>query len=232
MIRVGICDDEQVFRDVLRNLTENYMEELNIEHQIEEYESGIEVLESEEQINILLLDIEMDEISGIDLKDMLQRYPDIRILFVSSHTEDMSLAFGKNVYGFLEKPVEEERFRKYMGRMVEDSEEKECVLIKTVNGDVVVEIEEIMYCKAAKKYSYVRLAENEIFCELSIMQLEEELKWKYFYRCHRSYLVNLRNIHRVSEDVEMVNGEKIPVVRNKRRELREKRKDYIRKKAR
>lgn len=232
MIRVGICDDEQVFRDVLRNLTEAYMEELNIEYQIEEYESGIEVLESEEQINILLLDIEMDEISGIDLKDMLQRNPDIRILFVSSHTEDMSLAFGKNVYGFLEKPVEEEYFRKYMGRMVEDSEEKECVLIKTVNGDVVVEIEEIMYCKADDKYSCVKTLEKEYFCETGLKQLEGELKEKYFYRCHRSYLVNLRSIVITNTGIRLRNGESIPIARKKKKELQEKYRDYIMRKSR
>lgn len=232
MIRIGICDDEQVFRDVLRNLTEAYMEELEMEYQIEEYESGIEVLAWEEQINILLLDIEMDDMNGIYLKDMLQRNPDIRILFVSSHTEDMSLAFGRNVYGFLEKPVEEERFRKYMRRMIEDAKEKESVLIKTVNGDVVVEIEEIIYCRADDKYSCVKTLEKEYFCEMGLKQLEEELKEKYFYRCHRSYLVNLRSIVITNTGIRLRNGENIPVARKKKKELQEKYRDYIIRKSR
>lgn len=80
------------------------MEELNLEYQIAEYDSAPEVLK---QVNILLLDIEMDGMSGTDLKDWLQKSADIRIKTVSGDVfvdmEEIAYACAWNTYTVYKK---------------------------------------------------------------------------------------------------------------------------------
>ena len=232
MIKIGICDDDKNAREQLGERVEKYFADKGVEYQIEEYDSGKAFIEQFEQMDILLLDIEMEEMDGIQLKDELRRDENIRILFVTSHVEGMPEAFGKNVYGFLEKPVEEEKFLKYMKRMVEDILEKEKTVIRCINVEIVVDTQDILYFKAEKKYSCLKMKESENFCDTGLKELEEELKQKSFFRCHKSYLVNLRNIAKIEDSIQMITGEKIPVARGKKQELKAVYRDYILRKAR
>lgn len=232
MIKIGICDDEKMCREKLRMVVEEYFQNKEVEYQIKEYESGKEFIEQSEQVDVLLLDIAMEEVDGIQVKNWLQQNANIYILFVTSYIEGMPEAFGKNVYGFLEKPVQEEKFSKYMNAMVEDMLDKEKILLECVNKEVAVNIQDILCFQAEKKYSYVKMIESELFCDSGLKVLEEKLVSKLFFRCHKSYLVNLRNIMKIEEDVCMINGEKIPVARSKKQELKEAFRNYVIRKAR
>lgn len=112
MIKVGICEDEKVCRESIAKLLEEYFTQRGIPYQLEEYESGQSFMEEKEKTDILLLDIEMEGISGIQLKNWLWREDeDTKIVFVTKHSEEMPEAFGKNVYGFLHKPLKEARLQ-------------------------------------------------------------------------------------------------------------------------
>lgn len=71
MIRIGICDDEKTSRRMVGELLREYFMEKGMEYLPVEYESGKEFLRRREKTDILLLDIGMGEVSGIQLKDML-----------------------------------------------------------------------------------------------------------------------------------------------------------------
>ena len=87
MIKIGICDDEKISREQLKELLEQFFEKNSLGFQLWEYESGADFLERGEEIHLLFLDIEMNEMSGIQLKEELQGTEDIRIIFVTSHME-------------------------------------------------------------------------------------------------------------------------------------------------
>ena len=100
---IGICDDENVMREaeekICRSIIQNYGDDIV---QIETFSDGKEVLEGE--YDILILDIEMEDVDGIAVKNYFQnRKKDTIIIFVTSHDEMMSQAFGVNVMGFVTK---------------------------------------------------------------------------------------------------------------------------------
>ncbi len=232
MIRVGICDDEKASREMVGGLLKEYFTEKGMEYRQAEFGSGKEFLERTEEIDILLLDIAMGEISGIQLKNMLQREgEDIKILFFSNHIEEMPEAFGRNVYGFLRKPVGRAELGRYLDRMVEDVAGSQSIVIRGFKKEFVVRLKDIFYFVSEKKYSCMVYREGERFCDIGLSCLEEMLKHNFFFRCHRSYLVNLENISKIEGNIYMENGDEVPVSRRKSRQLKDSYQMYVIQKA-
>ncbi len=233
MIKIGICDNEKASRKMLGELLKECFTEKGMEYQQMEYASGKEFLRRRDKTDILLLGIEAGEISGIQLKDMLQREgEDIKILFLTNRMEEMPEAFGRNVYGFLGKPVEKAKLEKYMDRMVEDVVESQKVVLKSINQDMVVNLKDIYYFVSEKKYSCMVGKDGVRFCDMGLNQLERMLERRSFFRCHKSYLVNLRNISKIGGKIRMANGEEIPVSRRRYGELKDSYQLYVLQKAR
>ncbi len=232
MIKVGICDDEKLCREQVTNLLEQYFRKKGLQYELLEYESGMDFLDRGEGIDLLFLDIEMEGLSGIELKDDLQAEEEIRIIFVTGHVEGMPEAFGKNVYGFLEKPLDAQKLEKYLGRVLEDMEEDRILVLKGVRGEMAIRQKDIFYFVSEKKYSRVIGRKGEAFCDMGLQQLEEMLGQKSFFRCHKSYLVNLGNISDANQSIRLKNGESIPVSRRKVKELKDAYLKYIIRKAR
>lgn len=233
MIKVGICEDDKICRDTVGKLLEWYFAKRETKYLQKEYKSGKEFMEEKENIDILILDIEMEGISGIQLKDWLWREEkDVKILFVTRHEEGMPEAFGKNVYGFLPKPLEITGFVKYMNRMMEDIDEDQSFMIKSLNKDIPMKMKSIFYFLSDNKYSWVISNDKKYFCDAGLHQLEQDLKKNWFFRCHKCYLVNFRNISRIEDEIYMKNGDTIPISRRKGKALRDSYQEYIFRKAR
>ena len=107
-MRIAICDDETIWRQRIQQVVEQAAEKLQISADITCYGDGNKLLETEEAYDLLFLDIEMEEISGIEIKRTLaERNADTEIVFITSHQERMRETFGPRVIGFLDKPVDQ-----------------------------------------------------------------------------------------------------------------------------
>ena len=231
-MNIGICDDQKEHRMELISFCERYFKDKTTEYKIYEYCSGEEfAASSTDELDILLLDIEMDELSGIKIKDYLQKQKqEIKILFVSSHEEMLPEAFGREVYGFLGKPVQYEKFAVKMDAMIEDITDQGRFVIIEENGDVEkIYIQDILYIKAYGKYTeiYVRDDRKYVFSSKSIQEWEKEFRMFGFGQCHRSYLVNYFNIRKIQDDILLHNGTRIPVSRRKRNEIETEYKKFV-----
>lgn len=119
------------------------------------------------QGDILLLDVEMEEMDGLAVKELLgkgQVHP--RILFISGHPEAMADAFGKDVYGFLRKPIEYDKFAEKMQKMVAEIEkENRCIFLAGSIQSKAVRESDIVYIEAQKKYVNLYMSgEGSLFC--------------------------------------------------------------------
>lgn len=124
-MKIAICDDDKNAREVLKTCCGRFAAEFQIDCQVAEYASGEELLRDSSS-DVLLLDVEMPGMNGIAVKNFLQNQRAMtRILFVSSHEEAITEAFGREVYGFLYKPVTYELFREKMQFLLEDLKEQD-----------------------------------------------------------------------------------------------------------
>lgn len=232
-IRIGICDDSDHDRHYLKSIIKNYFKGREIEPEIVEYGSGEDFFQKPD-VEILFLDIEMDALNGIMVKNELQKLQaETRILFTTNYCKWMRDAFGKQVFGFLEKPVSPKELEKNLDEILKDLEEEDCVLIKGAEKETFVREKQILYIKAETKYCNIILENQDaMFSDKSIGEWAEELEERGFFLCHRSYLVNLYHLKKIDDGILLSNGEKIPVSRRLKTKVKEAYRDYIRQKAR
>lgn len=222
--------------------------ERNSVFELAEYSSGEELWaalkasgegrDSKESLwDILLLDIELQGMSGIRLKELLQeKRQELRILFVTSHGEAMPEAFGRQVFGFLRKPLEYEAFRQKMDTVVADIKDYEkYVMVENGLGVMEIFLNQLQYIQASEKYTYLFLeGENEpVFSKRSLGAWRELLAEEWFCQCHKSYLVNLGQVRGMRENEIVLEGEKrIPLSRRMKKEWKEQYRKYLWEKAR
>ncbi len=261
MIKIAICDDEAWCRDELWKYCQTYFAqvpygnpcmpkgqgreiEMGLEYELAEYASGEELWEAiaaagenrEGLWDILLLDIEMPGMSGIEVKNRLQqKRQELRILFITSHEEAMPEAFGSRVFGFLKKPLEYEIFRQRMDPVLADIKDYEkYVTVENETGARKIYLKQILYIQGYGKYTQLFL-EGEasyVFSGQSLGKWKERLKEDGFFQCHKSYLVNFEHVKRVKEEIALTGEKRIPVSRRIRRECQEQYRKYLWEKAR
>lgn len=234
MLKMAICEDDPISRKVLAWLIDKYWKQKAKEQeevQIYSYKDGKDYKEQwsiENEADILLLDIEMKSMNGIWIKEFLERQNSkTKILFITCHMEAMQEAFGANVYGFLLKPVQEEKLFAYFDKILQHIYyEVENVLVNK-DGKHSCKLYKIIWIKADGRYSKIRIGDDEIFSDQSLKEWENKLEKFFFFRIHKSYLVNFKQISQIKNELVLLNGEKLPIARRKKKELKEAYKRFL-----
>ncbi len=224
-MRIGICDDEQLIREQMREICDAVIRENNWDYEIVELASGEEVLE--ETLDLLILDIDMPGMNGIDVKKRLQkRQADTIIIFVTFYQSFVMDAFGINVHGFVSKGKMKEQLPKYI---------KSAIVM--INDYIVLEngvrSKDIMYIKAQHVYATMILGNGESrVMRKSLDELEQTLMGMDFVRSHKSYLVNMNWICGKEEnclwvgDKQEERTESIPIAFRRKMDVKHAWRDY------
>ena len=223
MFKIAVCDDEKVFRTFLVRLISDYISNLHFEYTVDEYSGGEEYLKSNwQETDILILDIEMKEMNGIEVKDYLQqRNSKSKIAFVTGHEENMPEAFGENVMGFILKPVSVEKLHHILRVACSKLRKAKLIEMEYNARPLVLNSDDVYYIQAEDKYSYINSGTNTFFSDKILKHWEDELRECDFVRVHRSYLVNLAKIKKITEKVILEDDTEITISRSKKQELNE-----------
>lgn len=200
---IGICDDENCIREQVAMVCKEVAEKYNTDIQIETYSDGKQVIE--EELDILILDIEMEGVDGISVKNIFQnRKKETIIIFVTSHDEMMSQAFGVNVIGFVTRC-----YLKSQLPVILDSAIKR--VMNTVNIDGI-DSRKICYIEAEHVYNILHLKDgSEMSVRRTSAQLEMALTSVGFIRIHRTYIINMAYVEYIKDKTIVVNGCELPV---------------------
>ncbi len=250
MIRALIIDDEKPSRDELKYL----LSEIEILEIVGEAEDGIEALTMIRRLepDILFLDIQMPEMSGIELAENIQKMKNNPfIIFTTAYDTFAIKAFELGALDYLLKPYDGERLEKSIKRFLEsrtisldDVSTKiaklldfyrnrdtgsEVLRITVIDGEHYCPLkpEDIVVLIASGKKTRIVTKEKEYEDHKTISHFEEVLKERNFFRCHRSYLINLNFIQKIglwfnnTYQLSMENlSERVPVSRSKVHEFR------------
>lgn len=200
---IGICDDENCMREQVAMVCKEVVEKYNIDIQIETFSDGKQVIEKE--FDILILDIEMEGVDGISVKNIFQnRKKDTIIIFVTSHDEMMSQAFGVNVIGFVTKCYLKSQLPVMLNSAIKR-------VMNTVNIDGI-DSRKICYIEAEHVYNILHLEDgSEMSVRRTSAQLEMALTSVGFIRIHRTYIINMAYVEHIKDKTIVVNGCELPV---------------------
>ncbi|GFI10318.1 transcriptional regulatory protein BtsR [Lachnospiraceae bacterium] len=223
MIRIAICDDEKHMSDHIRSFVFDFFRKKNREISLRMFSSGEELLSYNGQLDLLFLDIQMKDMDGMETARKL-RAGQFRgvLIFITVLKEMVFQSFEVQAYDYLVKPVDKKQFEKTMERLyasMQNASEDSLLVQKGYEGRIIPK-DEIVFCEIIDRKIYLHLVSGEVVDYYErIEKLETKLDNR-FYRCHRSYLINLKHLKGYKNGTAcMDNGKEIPVSRLRSREF-------------
>lgn len=224
-IIIGICDNEDEWRNIILERIMEYASGCQQKIEYRMYASVEEYLQAERHADILLLETEMIGMSGIELKDWLDKTGSREaILFISSQKEQMREAFGRNVYGFLEKPIQKDQLFSCLDKIV--AVRGDCTQIR-IGNDKCIPADKIMYVKSIDKYVEIHTIDSIEVGYFSMKECQKILAEVGFRRVQKSYLIHFRYVIKIGAEIVMQDGTMIRPMRGTVKTLKEEYSDYV-----
>ncbi len=223
-MKVAICDDDMHQIEQLQSYFYRLEAELNMKFELFFYSNAEELLEDIlDDVEILMLDIQMGELSGMDAARRLRdRGMNQFLIFITSNVEYALEGYEVHAYAFLRKPLLYSQVKRYISEIVEKLETKkeETIVVKSSDKTYRLNCEEIDYIEVYGHDVKIVMKNKTVNCSTPLAELESKLGKAGFFRCHKSYLVNMNRISYIGQkDVVLVGGENIPVSKYKKKDL-------------
>ncbi len=217
MYRFAVCDDNPADIQYVVSLINNWSKKSNTPFQIETYPSAEAFLfayEDDNGVDVLFLDIEMNGMSGVELAKRLRATgAKLQIVFITGYMDYIEQGYDVEALHYLLKPVTQEKLETVLERAMERLGARGNVLVLSWGGSMVrLPLDEIRYLEVMKNYVTVHAGET-YSVKRTLRELEEELD-DSFYKIHRSYVVNLRFVKKVTKTaVTLKESEELPLSR-------------------
>ncbi len=223
MLSIAVCDDEVIECCNMARKIKDILEEMKIPCIIRQFRSGGELLQALESFDIVFLDIIMQDMDGMKTAQIFREKASDRILvFVSSSREYVFEAYDVEAFQYLLKPVEDRKLRSVLQKAVLKTEgcSQEFIIVSRERQKKKVFLDDIYYFEIKGRMIDVH-GTNGIFTYYEqIGELEKKLRDRGFFRCHKSYLINLKYVDGYNrQEVILENGEKIVIAKRRYEEF-------------
>lgn len=215
-MKVAICDEREScsrLRDLIRKQ--------KIDCEVQCFYTGKQFLGARERFDILILDIQMKEMSGIEVARALRiKQDDTVLIFVTALKEYVSEAFDVAAFHYLLKPVPEEKFCEVFESAFREAQRRESIrggqlFFQTKSRSFTVRKEDILYVESRKRKVDIHTPRECFNVYATMLHMEEQLG-EDFYRCHRGYLVNMAYVKEYETGVIWLkNGETVYMAKDK-----------------
>lgn len=214
---IWICDDDDVYRMTMEKYCCQYFVKQGGEGAIHIFASGEEVLAAQEIPDILFLDIELDKINGIEVKERLWEKGNSKsfIVYITNYEKYMEEVYDANVLGFLRKPISYESVEMMLEKVKKRSAYTKCIY---ENDKIKISPRDILYIEANGAYTWIYFTKgNKTMERKELTDWEEILKLEGFFRIHYSYLINMAYVKKYSKNELLLSGKnvKLPIARRR-----------------
>lgn len=213
-----IIDDEPLARDIIRTFADK-ISWLKLKGQFANASSAYSMMLSPDT-HLAFVDINMPQISGIDLIKSLKNPP--QFIFTTAYREYAVTAFEINAVDYLVKPFAFDRFLQAINKAANilnlankenQPQEKDFIIVKSDNRHIKININSIIYIEAYREYVKIHTTDSIVLSLLSMKTILEMLPKVQFFRIHRSYIISLKHLDYVQGFEVFVNNTKLPISR-------------------
>lgn len=216
-----IIDDEPLARDLIESYVRR-MESLSLVRTCSNALEAFPLLQ-QKQIDLIFLDIQMPQLTGIDLIRSLQSRP--KIILTTAYREYAAEAFDLDVIDYLIKPITFDRFLRAVGKIhqaapaveenpVMKSFDEAYIFLREDREMIKVFLKDILYIESLRDYVRVKTSTNQIVTYQKISFLEQKLPEKGFVRIHRSFIVAVDKVSSFTFNSVKIGDIEIPLGRN------------------
>lgn len=225
MFKIAICEDENTFIDVLKDLLKRYAAETGKEFCFFEFQDGSELLENyQPDFDLIFMDIRMEKLDGLKTAEEIRKMDStVGILFLTSLVQYVWKGYEYGAVNYLLKPVKYGRLKMELDRYFSHYQGKEEPFLTFANdsGKFKVLYKNLRYAETHKRNVLLHFEEQEQVIYKSMKEMASLLEsQRPFTRCHASFIVNLAYVKSV-ENLEAVltTGERIPISQPRRKEF-------------
>jgi len=220
-----IVDDEPLARELIRGHVEK-LENFEIVAECSDAMKALQVLR-EKQIDLMFMDIQMPQITGIEFLKTLKHQP--KVIITTAYREYALEGFELDVVDYLLKPITFERFLKSVNKyyqMIQDDvqvvsntvldkmQDDSFIYIKENKKVVKIYLSEIKYIEGLSEYVQIYTDKRKIITKTSMTQMEEKLTSEKFLRIHKSYIVSISKIEAFTANTIEIQGKELPIGRS------------------
>ncbi|QBE99863.1 Transcriptional regulatory protein NatR [Blautia producta] len=229
MIKIAICDDEEKAVALHEKIVKNSLQTCGIGYEITSYTQGrnllYDITDDGFFYDLILLDIEMPGISGMEIPQQIKGFlPNVKIIFVTSHTEYAIDAFELSIFRYVPKNNLESKLTAAVtdaAKLIELEAGQEYT-IQTTNRMEKIPYKDIFYIQRDGKNASIVSIAGTSKVRKSLQQVFDELNTPEFIFVDRSYIVNMIQIMKISDGMAVLkNGKQLPISRSHLQEVKQ-----------
>lgn len=214
MLRTLIIDDEKPVRDTLSGLLKKICPQVMLVGEADGVKTGLHAIR-ENSPDLVLLDIKMDDGTGLDLLHQIENI-NFKIIFITAYEEFAIKAFEFSAIDYILKPVNPEKLEKAVkqaerlkqhvfitqisalkANLEDPGNQNKKIIIKNRESIFLLNVDDILHCESDGSYTIVETKDNQkIIVSKVLKEYDKLLSESGFIRIHRSHLINLKHIKR------------------------------------
>ena len=197
MIKVLVCDDDRIITEKVQQLLTIVQEQYSFELDIKTYNDGRLAMESKEIYDIAIVDIEMPDVDGLALSENLKkRNSDAIVLILTSFSDYLDSAMRIQVFRYLSKPIDQERFTKNFMEAIDYYKQiSKQIVVESGNEVLTIKTKDILYIENLKHGSVIATKYGDYKTNIKPQEWYEVINQpNCFTFSHKSFLVNLQNV--------------------------------------
>lgn len=222
-IQCLVIDDEPLAIEKLKG----FISKVSFLELVDTFQNGIDAIPllKSNTIDLLFLDIQMEDLTGIQLLEILHHKP--YVIFTTAYSEYAIKGYELDVIDYLLKPISFERFMLAVNKVVdkirlidsarknnkEEEEQKgvDFILVKADYHMQKISFDEILFIEGMKDYLRIHTSEKRVMTLQTFKNMEDILPYDKFCRIHKSYIVSLSKIDKIERNQVIINGERLPI---------------------
>ncbi|WP_397444984.1 LytR/AlgR family response regulator transcription factor [Polaribacter sp. R77954] len=207
-IRCIIIDDEPSSQNVLKSFI-NKIDYLDLKQVCNDALEALEYLKNT-SIDLLFLDINMPQLSGISFYKSLQKPP--KVIFTTAYSEYALDGFDLDATDYLLKPFSFERFVQAISKIkVLNDQKTESIIIKSNKRLHQIKVDDILYVESLGDYIKVHFTSHFLIVYKTLKNMYTELPKTLFKQVHKSYIINKNKIDYIEGNRIIIQSNKIPL---------------------
>ncbi|MDE6851930.1 MAG: LytTR family DNA-binding domain-containing protein [Lachnospiraceae bacterium] len=206
-MKIAIVDDEEIWRLSVRNSVQKYVDSFD---RIDLFHSGNAFLSRRENYDVVLMDIDMP---GLDGFDTIVRYKEKHdtsiVLILTTHLDYARKGYLVDAFRYIDKANMEVELEEAFEKIREINKRNQFTLVGRDGQKVkTILIKDIYYIETSNRYCAIITEDAQYTCNVSMRDLENQLDEYGFFRCHKSFLVNLNAVKHLDHNFAYFPGDK------------------------
>ena len=215
-MKIGLCEDNATHSKLIRQMLFKWGKKHGVHLDVSTFpnaESFLFQLPNETPFDLLLLDIQMGQMNGMELAKTLRgQKNEVPIIFLTALMDYVFEGYDVGAVHYLLKPIREQSFWDCLDAATKKMENSPVAML--IVDKRKFRQNDILYAESDSHYVNIHLLDETVTTKMNFRDFTNLLEQKMFMQCHRSYIVNLAAVERLSRnEIQLDNGERIPLSR-------------------